>query len=256
MGRGAPLRDPAASQERATAALLEALQKLVDEGTVSVDRAGRSDAEPIYRVLEERRLLLDYHKNARHELLRAGGLSRARARAPRSGPSHARRRAQRRAFLSRLFKREFIFRRRRRLRPTLFDEALATLAVRGWLDVFDDGTIVVREPRRFDSSPVCSTASSRPTCHRRTLTDLRRFPALGPRARHARPRARARAFLEGDIHRPEAANRTLIESALEWLVDAGVVTKKSEGRRRRIELTEEYEGERLNALVSEIEKYL
>ncbi|MCK5689252.1 1-acyl-sn-glycerol-3-phosphate acyltransferase, partial [Myxococcota bacterium] len=44
--------------------LLGAVHKLIDDGIVVVDRPGRSDAEPIYRVPSNRRMILDYHKNA------------------------------------------------------------------------------------------------------------------------------------------------------------------------------------------------
>ena len=159
-------------------------------------------------------------------------------------------------FLSRLFKREFLYRVDTAF-TSHFDDALATLAVRGLLDVHDDGTIAVREPATIAHlAGMLDSFVEAYWVTAQALGDLRQFPLWDKElAMRARERAR-RCFLEGGIRSPEAASRTLIDSALDWALDRGVVEATSEGRRRRLQLTAAYSGEKLTALVDEIGSYL
>ena len=65
-----------------------------------------------------------------------------------------------------------------------------------------------------------------------------------------------RAFLEGDITRPEAANRTVIETALSWLVEAGVVDTQMRGKRKTLQLSPDFGPDKLQQLIDEIHAYL
>ncbi len=252
----ARLSESLVSPDTRDAALLEAVQKLVENGSISLDRPGRSDVEPIYRALEHRRLALDFHKNSlmnhfapaaiiARSLVRYGG-----TKVPyRDLHQDAR-------FLSRLFKREFVYRVDANF-DTHFDDTLASLAIRALIDVLDDGTVVVRDLATIrllaglldgfvQAYWVVTT----------TLPELKRFPLWDKElATRALDRAR-RAFLEGAVSRPESANRTLIESALGWMIATGVVDAKSEGRRKRLQLSEAYDGSALDELIADIGAFL
>jgi glycerol-3-phosphate O-acyltransferase len=252
----ARLSETLRSPETRTAAILEAVQKLVDEETVAVDRAGRSDAEPIYRVLEERRILLDYHKNAVMNYFAPAALvarSLVRRGLEPAGYSDL---LDDTGFLSRLFKREFIFRVDAKF-DTHFDDALGSLAVRGLLDVHEDGTVIVRDQTTIKL--LASLLDSFVEAYwmtLQTLPELRRFP-LWERELATRALEQVRrAYLEGTISRPEAANRTLIESAIAWLREGEVLVAKGDGKRKRLEVAEAYEGEKLAAFTKRLGSYL
>jgi len=242
--------------ESREAAVLESIDRLVEEHLVSVDRAGRGDAEPIYRVLEERRLLLDYHKNGvMNYFAPAAVVARALARRDFAVVSYVDLHAESR-FLSRLFKREFIYRVDEDF-DGRFDEALATLAVRGLLDVRDDGMVAVREvaPMRLIANLLDSFVEAY-WVTAQTLPLVKRFP-LWDRELASRALEQARrAYLEGTISRPEAASRTLIESAISWFKEGGVLVSKAEGRRPRLEVAETFEGQTFEQLVTRIGSYL
>jgi hypothetical protein len=86
--------------------------------------------------------------------------------------------------------------------------------------------------------------------------DLRTLPLLYKElVTRALERAR-RAFLEGDITRPEAANRTLMESALAWMVQAGVIETHMENKRKTVALSASFGADRLQQLIDEIRAYL
>lgn len=238
------------------AALLESVQNLIEDGLIAVDRPGRGDAEPIYRVPEDRRIALDFYKNGvMNQCAPAALVSRAIVKAginhPRYDDLHASTR-----YLSQLFKREFLYRADSGF-TTYFDDALASLAVRGMLDVHDDGTVVVHNMGavRLLAGLLDSYVEGY-WVTARTLQDLREFP-LWDKELQSRSLERARrAYFEGEITRPEAANRTLIETALQYYVATRVITLTPDGKRKTATLTPGYEGEKLDALISEIRTFL
>ncbi len=248
--------DRTATRDDRNAAVLEAVQTLVEDGLVSVDRAGRSDAEPIYRVPEDRRLALDFYKNGVMNQCAPAALV-ARAAQKQAG---TRLRYQQlhddTRFVSRLFKREFLYRADSGF-TTYFDDSLAQLAIRGFLDVHEDGTVVVHNPAaiRLLAALLDSYVEAYwVTC--RTLQDLREFPLWDKElASRALERAR-RAYFEGEITRPEAANRTLIETALAYFVGSGVISLAPDGKRKTARLATGYEGEKLDRLLADIGAYL
>ncbi len=247
-------RTPA--REARNAAVLEAVQSLVEDGLVSVDRAGRSDAEPIYRVPEDRRLALDFYKNGvMNQCAPAALVARAAQKQSGTRLRYTQLHDDTR-FVSRLFKREFLYRADSGF-TTYFDDSLAQLAIRGFLDVHDDGTVVVHNAAamRLLAALLDSYVEAYwVTC--RTLQDLREFPLWDKElASRALERAR-RAFFEGEITRPEAANRTLIETALSYFVGSGVISLAPDGKRKTARLAPGYEGEKLDRLLTDIGAYL
>ncbi len=90
----------------------------------------------------------------------------------------------------------------------------------------------------------------------RTLLDLRAFP-LWEKELASRSLERARrAFLEGEIGRPEAANRTLVESALGWMRHHGVIEVRQGGRRKTLHLADGRGADRLQTLIDSIGRYI
>jgi glycerol-3-phosphate O-acyltransferase len=257
-GAGARLSQSVAHEEMRVSAVLEAVQKLVDENVVSVERAGRSDMEPIYRVADESRVVLDYHKNAVMNYFAPAALlaraMRRRGMAQMLAYKDLERDTQ---FLSRLLKREFLFRTDADF-DTYFADNLACLAVRGLVDVIDNDQQVVL----LSAAPLLHLAGLLDSFVQgywvlaRTLMDLRTLPLLYKEL-VARSLERARrAFLEGDITRPEAANRTLIESALAWMQQEGVIETHVENKRKTVALAPSFGPDRLQQLIDEIAAYL
>jgi glycerol-3-phosphate O-acyltransferase len=251
----ARLSDPLAELETCETAVLAAVQRLVDEGFVSVDRPGRSDAEPIFRVLEERRVGLDYYKNAvMNYFAPASIICRAiRRHGDDRIPYDVVHDDAR--FLSRLFKREFLYRADTSY-DTVLDETLGTLAVRGMLDVHEDGTVEVRE-----REPVMALAGLLDGFVEaywvvlRTAADLRGFPLWKKElVTRAMERAR-RAFLEGEIRRPESAGRIIIEGGVGWLLSTGVV-EASGGKKQTLKLSPEHEAGELEQLTERVAAFL
>lgn len=256
-GAAARLSNSLNNADTRVSAVLEAVQKLVDEGVVSLDRAGRSDMEPIYRVPDETRVILDFHKNAVMNYFAPAALvarairKRGMANAQDYKDLHADTR-----FLSRLFKKEFIYRVDSDYN-TYFDESLGSLAVRGFLDVHDDGTVHLRNQAAITHlAGLLDSFVQGYWVTARTLMDLRAFP-LWQKEFVTRTLERARrAFLEGDITRPESGNRTLIETALSWMLEAKVVETHTEGKRKTLQLAESFGADKLQQLIDEIQLYL
>ena len=256
-GAAARLAHSLAHPDMRVSAVLEAVQKLVDEGVVTLDRAGRSDMEPIYRVSDETRVILDFHKNAVMNYFAPAALvARAvKKHGMASRMDYASLHADTR-FLSRLFKKEFIYRVDSDF-DTYFDETLGSLAVRGFLDVLEDSTVVLRNPGGITHlAGLLDSFVQGYWITAKTLLDLRAFP-LWQKEFVTRTLERARrAFLEGDITRPESANRTLIETALQWMMEAGVVEAKTEGKRKTLQPASGYGPEKLQHLIDEIHAYM
>ncbi|MBI5507492.1 MAG: 1-acyl-sn-glycerol-3-phosphate acyltransferase [Deltaproteobacteria bacterium] len=252
----ARLTEVIADPETRVEAVLEAILRLAEEGAVVVDRPGRGDAEPIYRVVEERRITLDFYKNSLMNYIAPAALV-CRSLARRGGveATYADVHADCR-FLSRLMKREFLWRVDASF-DTHFDDTLASLAIRGFIDVYEDGRIWVREPAsiRYLAGLLDSFLEAY-YITATTLNDLRRFP-LWQKELTARAMERARrAVLEGQLHRPESAGRILIENAVTWMVDTGAVEMVQSDRKRTLRLNRDYEVGKLDTLIHDIRAYL
>jgi glycerol-3-phosphate O-acyltransferase len=240
-------------------AVLEAVQSLVDRGAVAVDRPGRADSEPIYRVIEERRIQLDYYKNSIMSTMAPATLP-CRALARRTSDSNGvaayedvRRDTE---FVSRLLKRELLYRADDTF-TTYFDEALASLGARGFIDVHEDGRIELR-----DSEAVLQLAGLLDSLVQAywvtaaTVHELRKFPMWHKElATRALERAR-RGFLEGQLSRPEAANRNTIENALDWMIASGMLEVDRSTKRKPVRIADGFSEEELNRLVNDIAAFL
>jgi glycerol-3-phosphate O-acyltransferase len=237
-------------------AILEVLQKWTHENLIAVEQAGRNDIEPIYRVPEEKRILLDFHKNALMNYFAPAALvARALMHSP-AQPVPLQEARENSLFLSRLFKREFIF----NVGPqfhTQFDETLHGLQQEGLIHIENNTHIQIIDQETI--SMLASLLHSFIQGYYITSTvllDLRAFP-LWQKEVVTRSLERARrAFLEGSITCPESANRTLIESSLQWMLKEGVLETSSEGKKATLKLTEAYAGEHLQKLVDRIGSFL
>lgn len=234
-------------------AVREAVQKMVEDRLVRLDRAGRADAEPIYRVPDETRITLDFHKNAvMNQFAPAAIVARSLLAHPAHPVPYAELHAEAR-FLSKVFKKEFIYRVDSDF-DTHFDDTLAALAVRGFLDVHDDTFVHVRHRRAIALlSGLLDNFVEAYWVVALSLRDLRAFP-LWDRELSTRALERARrAFLEGEIRRPEAACRTLIDTALSWMQTEGIVGVHHQARRKTLELHDEAQ---LEELLQRLDRHL
>ncbi|MBI3179772.1 MAG: 1-acyl-sn-glycerol-3-phosphate acyltransferase [Deltaproteobacteria bacterium] len=252
----ARLSPSVANAQARVVAVLEAVQKFVEEGHVVVEHAGAGDPEPIYRVPDERRVLLDFYKNMLMNYFAPAAivcrsLMRRGLREARYADLHKDSR-----FLSRLFKREFLYRADSDF-DTYFDDSLASLAIRGLVDVHEDGRVAVREPATvaligglLDGFVQAYYAAAG------TLTELRDFPLWHKElALRAMERAR-RAYLEGRLSRPESAGRTLAESAVSFMLSSGIIEEQRTGRKATLRLAKAYDGQELEALIDEIAAFI
>ena len=90
----------------------------------------------------------------------------------------------------------------------------------------------------------------------RTATELR-TSALADKDLVARVLERARrAYLEGTISRPESASRTLVETALAWLVDEELVARGQGKKGRIVTLAADGGSEPLQLLIDRIQPFL
>jgi glycerol-3-phosphate O-acyltransferase len=218
----------APSDPRAEGPVRHAVARLVLGGIVAVDEAA---GETIYRVADEKRPVLDYHRNAVIHRFVAPALVAAAARA--AGPGAAEDDVRERArWLSRLFKLEFMYRVGAPF-EAVFEEYLAFLVRLG---------AVAREGGRL-------TAGAEPWIVPflaellRAYLEAYRLAAetalaeLGERAggapdrralvKEALERGRA-AFLSGGVAQREALSKATLENAVEWLVAERILVEDGE----------------------------
>ena len=223
---------------------------------MAANRPGRGDAEPIYHIPEKNRILLDYHKNSIINQFAANAILARVLRHHRNEVFHDDKIRKESRFLSRLFKREFVY-PVGSIFANVFDENLAALAIRGILDVNEDNTITVRDPERVDVlagfldnfiEAYWVTANS--------LKELRTFPLWQKELVTRAQEQTRREYLEGNISRPEAINSTLIQSALRWFQDSGVLESRTSGKRKTLSLSKHYSGDALEKLIENIAQFL
>ncbi len=246
----ASLQDPETREQ----AVVEAVQRFVEQKAVAVERAGRADVEPIYRVIDERRIQLDYYKNALMNYMAPAALI-CRSLQRRSNQCTYDDLYADNRFLSRLFKREFLYRADATF-ATHFDDALASLAARGFCDVHEDGRVVIREPESVGM--LAGQLDSFLQGYWVTVTtaaELKQFP-MWKRELVDRALERARrAFLEGQISRAEAASRTLVSNAIGWMIAVGVLETDG-SKRQSLKLSEAFAGDALDKLTGDIAAFL
>ncbi len=231
----------------------DALRRLEATGLV---RAERAAGETIYLVPDERRPLLDYHRNAViHRFVAPAIVAEAvRAAGEETTVAAARHEAR---WLSRLLKLEFTY------RPgassgEVFDEHLAALERLGAVAVDD-----ARLRRAADRETIPFLAAFlRPPLEAYWLVADSSAAALGGAARQpaerralvrlALDRGRA-AYLSGRLAHRESLSRATIENAIEWLVSTGHIAASS-GPGDRVELPQS--GPPLSEIIDGIARHL
>jgi glycerol-3-phosphate O-acyltransferase len=226
-----------------------ALQVLAADGNVKLQEAG---GQRFYSVVDERRMALDYHKNAILHFLVAPAIlalavrSYGGQRAPRAAV------LDRARELSRLLKHEFIFEPGRSLESTV--EEMLQLLVR-WGIAVREGDEVVPIPSGVRLGQLLGDLL-RPYLEG-ILVAIDALHALlpGPMpprewTQKALDRGRA-AWLAGRVRRLESLSKATLESSLTMLREREVV------RGARLELTPEFRArEKIAALAEEVDQYL
>jgi glycerol-3-phosphate O-acyltransferase len=254
---GARLSPPLARLETRLSAVLEAVHKLVDEKVVLLERAGQSDMEPIFRAAEDGRVVLDYHKNAVMNYFASAALvCRAIVKHGGQGPLVYAGLRDDTHFLAKLFKLEFIYRVDADY-TAAFDETLGALALHQLLTFDDTDGITIARPEiiallagLLDSfvQAYWVTARTATELRHQVLTDKELVALSLERAR--------RAFLEGAISRPESASRTLMETALAWLVDEHLVQVEAQGKKKQLRLQDNGQDAPLQEFIDRVAPFL
>ncbi len=226
LGRGL---EASPADPRLPGVLADAMARLEGEGLV---RAEEAAGEVIYAVPEERRPLLDYHRNAvLHRYVALSMVAAAlRSCRPWAPPADVRERA---FFLSRLLKLEFTYRAGAE-QDGVFEEQLGSLerlgaaaregrglvagGDRDALDFLADLTRPALESYRVAAEALGAAFPADEPSDRRALLRL------------ALDRGRA-AFLAGRLSHREALSKATLENAVEWMVQQGAV-RESDGKLR------------------------
>ena len=211
----------ASSDPRRPGPVSDAVARLAAGGLLRVEVAA---GEHIYQVVDEKRAVLDYHRNAVIHRYVAPAIVSAALRAGGDGAEVAAVR-QRAAWLSRLFKLEFMYRPGASL-DAIFEENLAFLERLG--SVVRHGDLLRAGP---EAEPLAFLAEFlRPYLEAYRLAAeaalaLLAAPARGGLDRRALVKAsleRGRAtFLAGRLQCREALSKATLENAVEWLVSTG-----------------------------------
>jgi glycerol-3-phosphate O-acyltransferase len=247
VGSGGPGLPPASLRE--SGLVQRALLRLAADGNVKMQEAG---GQRFYSVGEEKRMALDYHKNAILHFLVAPAIlalavrSYGGQRAPRTAV------LDRARELSRLLKHEFIFEPGRSLESTV--EEMLQLLVR-WGIVVREGDDVVPVPAGVRLGQLLGDLL-RPYLEGILVAVDALHPLLaGPMparewTRQALDRGRA-AWLAGRVRRIESLSKATLENSLVMLRDRDVV------RGARLEVTPEFRSkEKIGALADEVDQYL
>jgi glycerol-3-phosphate O-acyltransferase len=246
-GSGGPGLPPATLRD--SGLVQRALLRLHADGNVRLQEAG---GQRFYSVVDERRMALDYHKNAILHFLVAPAIIAMAVR------SYGGQRAPRNAVLararelSRMLKHEFIFEPGRSLESTV--EEMLQLLVR-WGIVVRDGDEVVPVPSGVRLGQLLGDLL-RPYFEGMLVAIDALDPLVsGPMAtrewtRQALDRGRA-AWLAGRVRRLESLSKATFENSLVMLREKDVV------RGAKLELTPEFRSrEKIAALAEEVERYL
>jgi glycerol-3-phosphate O-acyltransferase len=218
----------APSDPRQPGPIADAVRRLALGGVVKIEVAA---GDTIYQVIDEKRPVLDYHRNAVIHRYVAPALVAAAVRAggPESPVGAARGRA---LWLSRLFKLEFMYRVGATF-DEIFDENLAFLVRVG--AVAREGEVV--RPGAEPDTLVFLAELVRAYLEGYRLVAATAAALLGPdAARQAPPDRRAlvkealergRAeFLSGRIAQRESLSKATLENAAEWLVTQGILAEE------------------------------
>ena len=212
------------------AALREAMTRLSEERLVEISGAS---GEVFYRPQEGQRVKLDFYKNnILHFFVSDAIVATAVLGAGGGRPVPQEVVKERAQALSRFLKLEFEFRQGVPF-DDLFDETVARNLERGFL-THQDGMLhvgqaaVARQTSHFVANLIGNFLES----YRQVFLELPGELST-PRSRRdltATLLDRVRAsFLAGEMHYPEAVNKALVENAVEWALDQGVMVAEGEG---------------------------
>ncbi|MEO0592073.1 MAG: 1-acyl-sn-glycerol-3-phosphate acyltransferase [Myxococcota bacterium] len=235
----ARLSESLLNRDQREAPLLEAIEGLVREGTIVAEHAGEEDAEAIYRVPEERRVILDYHKNALMNHFAPVAMVAVSMR--RHGFKDVEQSAisEDVKFLSRLFKREFLFRADSGFDVHL-EDSVASLVLLGLVDFNEeDTTVSVRDHESMEIlSGLIDTFLEAYWVSTLAAESLAETALLEKELRDRALQRLRRMFLEGAVSRPEAANQTVVAGAMSWLRAESYLEAMPEGRREVLRIAD------------------
>jgi glycerol-3-phosphate O-acyltransferase len=246
----------APSDPRRPGPIADALAALARDGLVRVEEAA---GETIYQAVEERRAVLDYHKNA--VIHRYVGLAIVAAAVRASGGGAPREEAKARArWLSRLFKLEFMYRVGADFDETFDSNAqfLCRLGVmeaqggqlrpaqdREMLDFLAELIRPYAEAYLLTAEAVLAWDAALDAKAAGIAFDRKAFVKM------ALERGRA-SYATGGIALRESLSNVTLENAVEWLVQQGAI-ETAEGSPR---LAASWRGEKLSELVRELRMQL
>jgi glycerol-3-phosphate O-acyltransferase len=212
----------APSDPRAAGPIRDAVRRLAAGGLVRVDEAA---GETIYQVVDEKRPVLDYHRNAVIHRYVAPALVAAAAHTAGPGaPASAVR--ERALWLSRLFKLEFMYRVGSTF-DAIFEDYAAFLARLGALA--RDGDRLAPGPEPWTLAFLAEFLRAYLEAYRLTADTalaLLGGGAVDRRAlvREALERGRA-SFLSGGLALRESLSKATVENAVEWLVAQAILSE-------------------------------
>ncbi len=203
----------------------DAVRRLVASGQVTTDTAA---GETIYRVVDEKRPVLDYHRNAVLHRFVAPAIASAALLVGEGSRAEVLSRA---AWLSRLLKLEFMYEPGLSLLE-IFDQNVAFLQRLGAVEVEGDRIRLgaAREPVEFLAEFL------RPYLEAYRLAAETSDRLLGDAARHALDRKalvnqcleRGRAdFLSGRVALREALSKATLENSVDWLLSTGAIVDRN-----------------------------
>jgi len=246
--RLAPGLSAAPADPRVPGPVAEALHRLVALLQVKEEVAAQ---ETLYRVPDERRTFLDYHRNAVIHRYVGPSLVAAAARAP--GPRVREAVRARALWLSRLFKLEFMYRVGTTFEE-IFAENVALLVRLGALSPEKEEFLPGKDPDTLTFLAEFTRAyleayrlalSTALTVSRKAPLDRRGI------LREALERGRA-AHLSGEVTLREALSKATLSNAVEWMVEEGHLIEQDDERLRLGDRT----GSTLESLIEEIGRHL
>ncbi|MGC3998776.1 MAG: hypothetical protein QM767_15500 [Anaeromyxobacter sp.] len=223
----------APSDPRQPGPIGDAVRRLSLQGLVRVELAA---GDTIYQVVDDKRMLLDYHRNAViHRYVAPALVALAACSARADEPLEATR--ARALGVSRLFKLEFMYRVGATF-DLIFDQNVAFLERVGALARTPEGglragpqaerlTFLAEFMRPYLEAYRLTLGTALAACDAHTAVDRKAL------VREAQERGRA-AFLSGQIAAREALNKATIGNAVEWLLDQQLLVEADDDGKVRL----------------------
>jgi glycerol-3-phosphate O-acyltransferase len=237
----------APSDPREPGPIADALSLFMASGLV---RAEKAAGETIYQAVDEKRPLLDYHRNNVIHRYVSLSLFAAALRAA-GGSGNTAELKERARWLARLFKLEFMY-RVGATTDEIWSETLPFLARLGLVRQDGDRVSVEGEPDTLWFLADLTRAYAE--AYRVVGETLLAAPSLDKKTlvRESLERGRA-AFLEGRIALRESISRFTIENAADWFRQQGAISPGADGKPA---LDAAWRSERLPSLLRELDRQL